>query len=62
VRLLTTLSLQDRFVLKGEKSVTMAPTPGSAFGPGGVGNVRISYAASLERLHQTLERIGKIME
>jgi len=40
----------------------MAPTPGSAFGPGGVGNVRISYAASLERLHQTLERIGKIME
>jgi aspartate aminotransferase len=40
----------------------VAATPGSAFGPGGVDYVRISYAASQERLSQALERIGKMLE
>lgn len=40
----------------------VAVTPGEAFGPGGEGHVRLSYAASTDQLEQALERIGRTVE
>ena len=37
-------------------------TPGSAFGAGGEGYVRLSYASSDEDLHEALNRIGKFVK
>lgn len=51
----------DAFAERMLSEAMVAATPGSAFGPGGAGHVRISYAASRERLHQALERIGKML-
>ncbi|MFD4639762.1 pyridoxal phosphate-dependent aminotransferase [Lentzea sp. NPDC058436] len=36
-------------------------TPGSAFGPGGEGHVRLSFAASEEELTEALTRMGKAL-
>jgi len=52
----------DKFAERMLSEAMVAATPGSAFGPGGVDNVRISYAASQERLQQALNRIGKMLE
>jgi aspartate aminotransferase len=52
----------DSFAERMLSEAMVAATPGSAFGPGGVDYVRISYAASQERLRQALERIGKMLE
>jgi aspartate aminotransferase len=52
----------DSFAERMLSEAMVAATPGSAFGPGGVGNIRISYAASQERLKEALERIGKMLE
>lgn len=52
----------DSFAERMLSEAKVAATPGSAFGPGGVDYVRISYAASQERLRQALERIGKMLE
>ncbi len=52
----------DAFTDKLLKDALIAATPGSAFGPGGANYVRLSYAASQERLKTALERIGKILE
>lgn len=37
-------------------------TPGSAFGPGGEGYVRMSYASSDEDLHAAMERISNFLQ
>ncbi len=39
----------------------VAVTPGTAFGPGGEGFFRISYAASEEQIHEGLDRIKKTL-
>ncbi|MDD5768693.1 MAG: pyridoxal phosphate-dependent aminotransferase, partial [Methanothrix sp.] len=52
----------DGFAERMLSEAMVAATPGSAFGPGGVGNVRISYAASKERLQEALGRIAKMLE
>jgi aspartate aminotransferase len=44
------------------KDASIAATPGSAFGPGGVDCVRLSYAASQDRLKQALERIEEMLD
>ena len=44
------------------KEALIAATPGSAFGPDGRDYVRLSYATSLKRISQALERIGRIVE
>ena len=44
------------------KDALIAVTPGSAFGPGGVNYVRLSYATSQGRIKQALERIEKIVK
>jgi aminotransferase len=40
----------------------VAVVPGSAFGPSGVGHVRMCYATSYERLEEALRRIGRFVE
>jgi aspartate aminotransferase len=52
----------DGFAERMLSEAMVAATPGSAFGPGGAGNVRISYAASKERLQEALGRIAKMLE
>jgi aspartate aminotransferase len=52
----------DAFADKLLKDALVAATPGSAFGPGGADYVRISYAASQERLKEALTRIEKMLE
>ncbi len=42
--------------------VGVAATPGEAFGPGGEGHVRISYAASEEEIEDALGRIERLVE
>ncbi len=39
------------------KEAGVATTPGSAFGPTGEGNFRISYASSMERIKEALDRM-----
>lgn len=51
----------DAFTDRLLKDGLIAATPGSAFGPGGVNYVRLSYATSLSRIEQALERIEKIV-
>ncbi|KXB05384.1 hypothetical protein AKJ50_00860 [candidate division MSBL1 archaeon SCGC-AAA382A13] len=43
------------------KDAGVAATPGSAFGPTGEGNIRLSYANSKERIKQALERIKNMV-
>lgn len=40
----------------------VAVVPGSAFGPGGEGHVRISYAASMENIEEAINRITQFMQ
>jgi aspartate/methionine/tyrosine aminotransferase len=40
----------------------VAVTPGSAFGPGGVGHVRLSFANSDEMLAEAVVRIGRFVK
>jgi aspartate aminotransferase len=51
----------DLFTDRLLKEALIAATPGSAFGPDGVNYVRLSYAASQQRLRDALERIEKIV-
>jgi aspartate aminotransferase len=51
----------DVFAERLLKDALVAATPGSAFGPGGVNYVRLSYAASQARIMQALERIEKML-
>jgi aspartate aminotransferase len=51
----------DVFADKLLKEALIAATPGSAFGPEGADYVRISYAASQERLTEALARIEKML-
>jgi aspartate aminotransferase len=52
----------DAFTEKLLKDALIAATPGSAFGPGGVNYVRLSYATSQSRIKQAVERIEKILK
>lgn len=40
----------------------VAVTPGIDFGSGGEGYIRLSYATSIERIEEGLQRIGKYLE
>jgi aspartate aminotransferase len=51
----------DLFTDKLLKDALIAATPGSAFGPEGSDYVRLSYAASQERLKEALARIEKML-
>lgn len=51
----------DSLALAGRllEEAGVAVAPGIDFGPGGEGFLRFSYATSLERLHEGVERLGK---
>jgi aspartate aminotransferase len=51
----------DRFTERLLKDALIAATPGSAFGPGGADYVRLSYAASQDRLKEALTRIEDML-
>ena len=51
----------EEFALKILKEYGVACVPGSAFGACGAGFVRMSYATSLEKIKQAVERIGKML-
>ena len=51
----------EDFALKLLKDGGVAVVPGSAFGPGGKGFVRLSYATSLEKIKIAVERIGRML-
>jgi aspartate aminotransferase len=51
----------DAFTDKLLKDALIAATPGSAFGPGGVNYLRLSYATSQSRIKQALQRIENIL-
>ncbi len=53
---LTSLELSRRLLEDG----LIASTPGSAFGQAGEGHVRFSFAASMEDLERTVERLAKL--
>ena len=40
----------------------VAVVPGPAFGKGGEGHIRCSYATSLEKIHEALRRMGRFVE
>ncbi|MFC6386509.1 pyridoxal phosphate-dependent aminotransferase [Sporolactobacillus kofuensis] len=41
------------------RKARVAVIPGGSFGPGGEGYIRISYAASMEQLHEAMHRIAE---
>lgn len=51
----------DDFALKLLKEGGVAVVPGSAFGPGGAGFVRLSYATSLDKIKLAVERIERMV-
>ena len=56
----TGMSDED-FALKLLKEGGVAVVPGSAFGPGGAGFVRLSYATSMEKIKVAVTRIGRML-
>jgi aminotransferase len=48
----------DQFAMELLNSEKVAVVPGSAFGPGGEGFVRCSYATAYEQIEQALERVA----
>ena len=43
------------------KSKSIAAVPGTAFGPGGEGNIRCCYATALDKLNIALDRMGEFV-
>ena len=52
---------EDTFAQKLLAEERVAMIPGTAFGPGGEGHVRCSYATSYEKLEEALHRIERFM-
>jgi aspartate/methionine/tyrosine aminotransferase len=50
------------FVLLLLEKARVSMVPGSSFGEHGEGYVRISYAASLENLHEAMDRLEKALK
>ena len=44
------------------KSKNIAAVPGTAFGPGGEGNIRCCYATALDKLNVALDRIAEFVK
>jgi aminotransferase len=51
----------DTFATELLKSEQVAVVPGSAFGPGGEGFVRCSYATAYEKIEQAMERVARFI-
>ena len=44
------------------KSKNIAAVPGTAFGPGGEGNIRCCYATALDKLNIALDRMAEFVK
>ncbi len=53
---------EETFAQKLLEEERVAVVPGTAFGPGGEGFVRCSYATSYEKIEQALERMARFMQ
>ncbi len=53
---------EDTFAQKLLEEERVAVVPGSAFGPGGEGYVRCSYATAYEKIEEALQRIGHFVQ
>lgn len=53
---------ENDFAEKLLQEERVAVVPGSAFGPGGVGFVRCSYATAYEKIEEALERMRRFMQ
>ncbi|HWI62350.1 MAG TPA: aminotransferase class I/II-fold pyridoxal phosphate-dependent enzyme, partial [Symbiobacteriaceae bacterium] len=53
---------EEEFALKLLEEEKVAVVPGSAFGEAGKNHIRCSYASSMEKLEESLRRIGKFVE
>lgn len=53
---------EDIFAQKLLEEQRVAVIPGTAFGPGGEGHVRCSYATSYNKIEQALERMSRFMQ
>lgn len=51
----------DTFATELLKAEHVAVVPGSAFGPGGDGFIRCSYATAYDKIEQAMERIGRFI-
>lgn len=51
----------EEFCAQLLKSKNIAAVPGTAFGPGGEGNIRCCYATALDKLNIALERIAEFV-
>jgi aminotransferase len=51
----------DTFATQLLQSEQVAVVPGSAFGPGGEGFVRCSYATAYEKIEQAMERVARFI-
>ena len=59
---ITSLGMDDdQFAMELLNSEKVAVVPGSAFGPGGEGFVRCSYATAYEQIEQALERVARFI-
>ncbi len=52
---------EETFAQKLLEEERVAVVPGSAFGPGGEGFVRCSYATAYEKIEEALQRIERFM-
>ena len=52
---------EDTFAQKLLQEEKVAVVPGTAFGPGGEGYVRCSYATAYEKIEEALQRIERFM-
>jgi aminotransferase len=52
---------EETFAQRLLQEERVAVVPGSAFGPGGEGYVRCSYATAFEKIEEALERMGRFM-
>lgn len=53
---------EDSFAQKLLEEQRVAVVPGSAFGPGGEGHVRCSYATAYEKIEEALSRLQRFMQ
>ncbi len=51
----------DQFAMELLTSEQVAVVPGSAFGPGGEGFIRCSYATAYGKIEQAMERVGRFI-
>ena len=51
----------EQFAMELLTEEKVAVVPGSAFGPGGEGFIRCSYATAYEQIEQALERVARFI-